>query len=280
MSFLSRCPACATTFRVVDDQLKLANGWVRCGACQHVYDALPSLHHEPAAPDAPAVPVPVATPVPAAAPAPMPVAVAVASTAPEPDPIWVDEPLQASPAAPRVADTLAAKPAFVQQAERRAFWRRPSVRLVLAGAALLAVVALGLQAAWLWRDTLSVRWPAAQPWLVQLCQPLGCRVAAPRLPQALSIESSALLRADDNRYTFDLVVKNRQDHAVAAPALELTLLDATQRVRLRRVLLATEWPQARDALGAGAEWPVRFELALDAEVTADLAGYRALLFYP
>lgn len=39
MSFITRCPTCGTAFRVVPDQLKISEGWVRCGQCQHVFDA-------------------------------------------------------------------------------------------------------------------------------------------------------------------------------------------------------------------------------------------------
>ncbi len=39
MSFTTRCPACATTFKVVADQLKISDGWVRCGHCADVFDA-------------------------------------------------------------------------------------------------------------------------------------------------------------------------------------------------------------------------------------------------
>lgn len=39
MSHVTRCPACATMFRVVDDQLKVAQGWVRCGHCGDVFEA-------------------------------------------------------------------------------------------------------------------------------------------------------------------------------------------------------------------------------------------------
>lgn len=39
----TRCPACATTFRVTPEQLKAKHGKVRCGQCQHVFNALDSL---------------------------------------------------------------------------------------------------------------------------------------------------------------------------------------------------------------------------------------------
>jgi predicted Zn finger-like uncharacterized protein len=39
MSQITRCPACATTFKVVADQLRISEGWVRCGQCKEVFDA-------------------------------------------------------------------------------------------------------------------------------------------------------------------------------------------------------------------------------------------------
>ena len=60
MSFTTRCPACGTTFRIVPDQLKISDGWVRCGHCSDVFDATLFLEGERVA----------AAEVPAAAPPP------------------------------------------------------------------------------------------------------------------------------------------------------------------------------------------------------------------
>ena len=43
MTLATRCPACDTVFRVVQDQLKVADGWVRCGRCEAVFDAREAL---------------------------------------------------------------------------------------------------------------------------------------------------------------------------------------------------------------------------------------------
>lgn len=43
MSMLTCCPACATTFKVVPDQLRISQGWVRCGHCTEVFDATEQL---------------------------------------------------------------------------------------------------------------------------------------------------------------------------------------------------------------------------------------------
>ncbi len=44
---LTRCPSCATHFRVTPEQLKARSGRVRCGQCQNVFNALDSLIEEP-----------------------------------------------------------------------------------------------------------------------------------------------------------------------------------------------------------------------------------------
>ena len=43
MSLVTRCPACGTVFRVVQDQLKVSEGWVRCGRCSEVFNAVDGL---------------------------------------------------------------------------------------------------------------------------------------------------------------------------------------------------------------------------------------------
>lgn len=43
MSLATRCSACGTVFRVVQDQLKVSEGWVRCGRCGEVFSALEGL---------------------------------------------------------------------------------------------------------------------------------------------------------------------------------------------------------------------------------------------
>jgi predicted Zn finger-like uncharacterized protein len=47
MSLITRCPACGTMFKVVADQLKISQGWVRCGQCSDVFDA--AAHLQPRA---------------------------------------------------------------------------------------------------------------------------------------------------------------------------------------------------------------------------------------
>jgi predicted Zn finger-like uncharacterized protein len=39
MSLLTQCPACQTYYRVVPDQLRISDGWVKCGKCSDIFDA-------------------------------------------------------------------------------------------------------------------------------------------------------------------------------------------------------------------------------------------------
>ena len=58
MSLATRCAACGTLFRVVQDQLKVSEGWVRCGRCDEVFNAMDGLFdlERDAPPDWSAVP--------------------------------------------------------------------------------------------------------------------------------------------------------------------------------------------------------------------------------
>lgn len=129
MSYTTRCPACGTTFRVVPDQLKISDGWVRCGHCADVFDATLYLEQWTPAPTPAPSPPPVSAPVqePAAAPAQQPEPTVVepmarAAARPEPDAAAVasdfdatapaDLAPQALPGTPREpASPVAAEPA-------------------------------------------------------------------------------------------------------------------------------------------------------------------------
>jgi predicted Zn finger-like uncharacterized protein len=47
MSMITRCPACATAFRVTESQLRARAGQVRCGRCGALFDALAALSPGP-----------------------------------------------------------------------------------------------------------------------------------------------------------------------------------------------------------------------------------------
>ncbi len=53
MSLITRCPACRTMFKVVPDQLRISEGWVRCGKCEEIFDAATHMQDAVAPEDSP-----------------------------------------------------------------------------------------------------------------------------------------------------------------------------------------------------------------------------------
>lgn len=222
--------------------------------------------------------------------APMPlVAPEAAEPAAADEPVAAPEPvpLAATAAAAATAGTDASpvpealpEPGFVRQARRRAFWRTPAVRAVLASLALLLVLLLAGQWALHERHQLAARHPELRPWLVQLCEPLGCRVEPARRIDAIVIDSTALVRRLGNFYSFDLVLKNTAPMDLAMPALELSLTDTRDAVIARRVFLPDELPGAPALLPAQDSVALSLRLSLAVGDALPMAGYRALVFYP
>ena len=64
MSLITRCPACGTMFKVVPDQLRISEGWVRCGHCADVFEATAHLQTDVGSAEAAAPPKASSAPMP------------------------------------------------------------------------------------------------------------------------------------------------------------------------------------------------------------------------
>lgn len=390
MNQITRCPACATMFKVVADQLKVAQGWVRCGQCGEVFeaslhlvsdpmagqnalvpghDAAPAVvqtvatqaHETPAALSFPvfadakdlaehrmdtlaiepfllpesSVPVQYAVvhpgqsgldapegapvqPVPAqeagdveidALPAALTAAIAAPPYPPRIDPIFTgdaygfrpdspgaDEAVGLGAAAPEEARLAAEAPevaagvSFVRDAQRRAFWQTPLVRVGLGLLFALLLAALALQWVVRQKDVLAAQEPRLAPLLQALCRPLGCEIRPPRRIGSVLIDSANFSKTGPDAYRLTFVLKNTGAAALEIPALEVTLTDSQDQALVRRVLMPAQFAADQVAL------PARSELAgtLSLKVGTDsaqaaavstagalpVAGYRLLAFYP
>jgi predicted Zn finger-like uncharacterized protein len=331
MSLATRCTECGTVFRVVQDQLKVSEGWVRCGRCSAVFNALENLcelgaegaepprgqpqeaaldtpehaqahahahahalalaeaseqqdeheEHEPTQSfiDSVAPPRPFASDsLPPMADDGLPAAIVSFSSESLPD----DEPpLRAPPAAAPAPvarlQTDPSAPQFVRAAERAAFWRRPGVRIGLAAASVLLGATLLLQLAMAGRDWLAAHVIGTRPFLNAMCGLAGCRIEPLKRIAQLSVDSSGLTRMDSlAAYRLSVVLRNRADTAVAAPALDLSLTDGSGQLVARRVLRATELGLP-PVIEAGQEVPLQ---ALLATGERRVSGYTVELFYP
>ena len=118
MSLATRCTACGTVFRVVQDQLKVSEGWVRCGRCNDVFNALEALFdlERDAPPDWP-IGASTSAPAPLAAPEHVDPAGADASTAPVTAPSAAPPWPEAPASAPAAIDLDASKLPDIDLAE-------------------------------------------------------------------------------------------------------------------------------------------------------------------
>nr|WP_145550839.1 DUF3426 domain-containing protein [Variovorax boronicumulans] len=395
---ITRCPACGTRFRVVPDQLRISEGWVRCGHCAEVFDAA---RHLGAPDEATPAALAAAEPVPEPAPQPAEAADLVADARQAPPPVadddvppWLPhapaeipvtdsvasleqdladyvqaqaaapaaEPVSFPPAAtvvtglqrasveheqapapaeqpgrlvvslaagsapppPRSAQADHALPlplrAAAEDAPRpaplppRVVAAPPMVRPVppdpahadlsfLRDAAPVPPVALpataqrtrllwslaaGLAAVlllWQWavheRDRLAATAPGLRPLLGVLCAPLSCSVQPLRRIDAIVIDGSAFQALGDGSFRLSLTLRNRAAHAVALPAIALTLTDIAEQPVLRRVLMPQELGSPPAALDAHGEWTASAELQIAENAgRARVVGYRLDPFYP
>jgi predicted Zn finger-like uncharacterized protein len=364
MNLATRCPTCGTAFRVAEDQLRVSEGWVRCGRCEEVFNGRDDLF-ELAADDSPPADESAAPPSEASAPAAVDLALpdlvpdapahwpsvqwpAVGDEAVNPDPNAEAEALSPAASAPLPAPLRAAEasrssspalsipalagsrlgidplgqpavvtrrtgaaqgpaligaaatpappapgsapeplpmvelpaagpPVFVTVADDQATWRHGSSRRWMQWASMLLAVLLVAQAGYAVRHSLLLRWPQAAAAAAAVCARLGCTMAAPRLLDALSVDSASLIREPaPGANRLDVTLRNRAATAVALPAFELSLSDEQNTVIARRVFLPAELGVA-DAIRPGADLSVHLPLTISLPKTA---GFAVEIFYP
>ena len=246
MGLVTRCPVCATSFRVQRTQLASRGGKVRCGKCGQIFDGVASLVEEGAEP---------------------------LKIEPSPQLGLFDPARRVS-----TVEDDAPLPTFMVEEEPG---RRATVLWALA--ALLAAAALGAQVAYRFRAEAAAHFPAAREPLAAACRALGCQVRLPRRADQMNIESSDL-QADprqDGVIVLNALLRNRAAVPQEYPSLELTLTDEASRPLLRRVLAPRDYVDAGRAIEQGI--PPGAELALRIYLDAGRAratDYRLYLFYP
>ena len=296
MSLITRCPVCQTLFKVVPDQLKISEGWVRCGQCDEVFDA--SLHLVQSLVSESVVPVPqnakvlqedvspsqetFATPIPipdadagmtgsglagewSATEAPV-VLVSEGQPFAQPAPHQEAEQAELAQVAPLLReasgdlelDSHAAsnEVSFLRQGRSPATGSSLLVRAVWACLSLALVLGLAGQIILHERDRIAAFEPDLQPWLQVICDRLNCKLSPWQKIEMIVIDSSALTRVRDDSYRLSLTLKNTATVPLGMPVLELTLTDTLDQPVIRRVLNRPEIDNGSDTIAAGMEFPV------------------------
>ena len=262
MTLAVQCPQCLTAFKVVQDQLKLAHGWVRCGRCEQIFDAH---SHWLALGDSD---------------------VALAADPSGQDPSSSLPPVQPAldPALHVVAqETHAAPPAddftaldLTQDVLHRAPMRPRPVWHVLN---LLLGLALLAQWAWWAKSPLLAQWPIAHEWAQSKCAQWHCQIDWPQGLGSVMIERAHFEPDGEGHHRLQIQLSNRASHPVATPWVDLSLTDGDDRVVIRRALAPEEMGLPRH-LTPGAEAVSSVHWRVDSDVEDRLSGYRAEIFYP
>jgi predicted Zn finger-like uncharacterized protein len=320
MNTVTQCPACGTLFRVVEDQLRISQGWVRCGLCQTVFDAQESLRPEGAADRVAPEHQPeqftnlqADSSLPqdasdqawqadvtqakldanAATTASLGVGTGSANASITAQPEARIEPsLQPLPLDAAQTPALAHDEATAQPIDPNTrsigFLNgssnptaiQPSSGLWIVLAVLLTL-AMAAQALWWGRHQLAARAPAVSPMLSQACTWLGCSIDAIEQLDALSVEGVSILPAAGNSYRLNLTLRNKAAHAVATPSIELSLQDTQDNVTVKRVLSPTDLALPQPSLPPQAEVSAQAHIQLrDSSPSKRVSGYRVVAFYP
>ena len=246
MSLVTRCPVCATAFRVQRGQLAARGGKVRCGKCGQIFDGVASLVEEGG--------------------------VEPLNLEPSPQ-LGLFDPSRRS-----TVDDEVPLPAFMADEEPTG-----RARLVWALLAVLAAALLGAQVVHRYRSEIAAQFPGARNPLAAACRPVGCQVLLPRHIDQMILESSDL-QVDARRdgvIVLNALLKNRATLAQEFPSLELTLTDEGARPVLRRVLTPRDYLDAGRApeqgIAASDEVPLRIYLDTS---RVPATGYKLRPFYP
>jgi predicted Zn finger-like uncharacterized protein len=240
MSMITRCPACATAFRVSRSQLRARAGQVRCGRCGALFNALTALSPDPFDP----VTLPQADAAPTST-APMPVA--------EKHPVFDFGPRPLA----RSSRLWWLGSAFLvlALAGQGAYRYRGEIPVLLPEAKPLV-----------YRICAELGCDVPLPRRAEL---LG--IESSDLQADSALPSVMVLTA---------TLRNRADFVQAFPALELTLTNAQDQTVARRVLMprdyALQGTQPEPGFAAGGELQIRVHIEAAA---LEPTGYRLYLFY-
>lgn len=312
MSLATRCTSCGTVFRVVQDQLKVSEGWVRCGRCASVFSALdglfdlerdtppewtPMAGHGDATTSAFAPPTParesfdigVTSDVEHLEPTESEVAYHRGRASEADGPLAAYEP----PGGPGPIDSVAPEgtaldlqsepnedpaPAFLREALRPSRRKSAWVRIMMTAAVFVLLLGLAGQAVHQFRDLLAARMPALRPALNAWCIAANCSIESVRRIEEVAVESSALTRIQGlDAFRLAVTLRNRGTLVITLPSIELSLTDSTGKVLARRTFSPREFHGASPRMLAGSESALQVTLATG---NSNISGYTVEIFYP
>lgn len=257
MALVTRCPNCASVFKVTPQHLQMQVGNVRCGNCLQVFNSFADL-----------------------------------ATLQELDTdksleLSVESEEEKKDTQNEVLATEASAVTITGEQEPYAFdsIRSPRISRVWGLINIFLLVTLAGQVVYLYRAELSVFTPSARPYLEKYCDILNCKIPVSQQTELLSIESSDMQKGAAQQQgvtTLTAMIRNQAAFPQIFPSLELTLTDTQDRALASRIFTPGEYLKENRHLSDNTIEPnkeVSVTLRID---SGDLnaAGYRLLLLYP
>ncbi len=296
MSLLTRCPACETLYRLVPDQLRISQGWVKCGQCSEIFDASqhlvelalveeqepdkdetesedPTAHltEDAAEVDESCLVGPVQAEVePADTTARVDTEDSKAD-AEEEDETTTAEAMPESvltprkPTSPPSEDFATAVPTATEPGEGASFLQESGTRRNASFSwcrpvlyVLLSLLFGGLATQYVYweRETLAAVYPSSKPILQRICAPVGCSVNALQRIDAITLDAAAFQKTAEDTYRLTFVIKNQSTLMLALPSVELTLTDVLDQAVMRRVLTPSDLFDVSAELAGASEYMV------------------------
>ena len=266
MALVTRCPNCATAFRVTPQHLQMQGGNVRCGHCSQVFNSFTALTTvQESETDG--------------------FSKALGAGVPQKDT------LEALATELSAAEELAPEASNVTNAEEGNYTfdtaLPPKSSRIWGLVSIFLLIVLTGQIVYLYRTELSII-PGTKPYLEQYCLILNCTIPLPQQVELLTIESSEMQTGTGQHsslITITAIVRNRATFPQAFPAIELTLTDTQSDMQDRdlasRIFTPGEYLEENvnpsKAIAPSNE--ISVTLYID---SGDLnaAGYRLVLLYP
>jgi predicted Zn finger-like uncharacterized protein len=283
MNYITSCTKCKTQFIVRDEHLEAYAGKVKCGHCEHVFNAKKRL-----------------TPISDNIHSPDEYQASLAAQhsssnfhntdfpstqvfpADDIDSIseqinYPSEPDFVTPASPSAIEDITASSPFEMpaRAKKPFSWG-------LFATALLLLLAAALQSIYFLRTSIAASYPQFRPILSQACAVLGCTVPLPQVLALITIDDSDMQENGDYTGVFNFTSKlnNKAYFSQTYPNIEITLTDTNDQPVLRRNITPKEYLPIDTDITAGmtANQEIAIQLPLST-VDIAVAGYRVQLTY-
>lgn len=305
MPLITVCPKCETQFVVTEEQLAAYKGKVRCGTCQHVFNAKEHIV-EGEEKSNKTISGDTATEKVASLLKNVSLdeqegddlSLSLTKQKSEVNTITLDDekephisaidtttvldtPSSTEPAVPKspspvkdlsIDDRLNA---ISKKKKKRFNW-------LLAFVVLLLLLALLAQLAYFFRTEVISHVPQTKPWYQLACKEIGCKLSLAKKIGLLTIDDSGMQEhlERENVLQFSSTLINHATYPQAYPNVVLTLTDTDDKPILRRVLKPTQYldPSIKITQGIAKKSEVRIKLNLTTE-DIPVAGYRVALTY-